>query len=360
MSDVPFGKVPAWVGDDNCPLSGAVEFGIIAILAARRAVRRRRFFYKGVEVWLEPGHVCVSQRDLAEKLKVDRKRIRTALNNLEKLQILGPPKGPANSSPSGPVPKVFFFNVDMQLDVFGELARPSAKTKNRPSNRPNRGPTEAQQGPTSIDVKMDRCLEGRVAPARETEPQGQDPPPTQPDPEKFSMTEDWTITGHVQTRLLARFVDEIGVEGFWRQVKRFIDHHALAETIDHQAGFHQRLEGWLARANANREDKPTTPVTNGHTNGSASDGNGHDPPRNRGQGGLLKFISSGLQICGKSRSQAIGSAGLLGDEERELKWQLRKIYEGHDEVLGVKWGPNLTPDEVFARLPEFDRLAEKP
>lgn len=144
---------------------------------------------------------------------------------------------------------------------------------------------------------------------------------------------------------------------FWRQIKRFAERHAELGTEDTEAGFAERLRGWLERADANREGEPP-PATNGRLNGSPAAGNDHDPPcGRRGKGNLEKFISAGIQICRISRSKTISSAGLLGEEERQLKRQLVEIYGGQDQVLGVKWGPNLTPDQVFARLPEFDRLA---
>ena len=243
----------------------------------------------------------------------------------------------------------WFSLTEQDTERIGEIVDPKGSRKGDPKQDPSPQRPEAR----------DQNTLGSGLERRSLSPGGHDPPPTQPDPKKFAMTAEWVMPSDLHDELTAEHVPKLGVEPFWRQIKRFAERHAGLGTEHTETGFAELLRGWLSNADANREGKPQ-PGAEGQPNGSASDGNGHDPPRNRGQGGLLKFISSGLQICGKSRSQAIGSAGLLGDEERELKWQLRKIYEGHDEVLGVKWGPNLTPDQVFARLPEFDRLAEKP
>ena len=45
----------------------------------------------------------------------------------------------------------------------------------------------------------------------------------------------------------------LGVEGFWRQIDRFLKHHTAAGTVDNEAWFAERLTGWLERADSNRK-----------------------------------------------------------------------------------------------------------
>lgn len=73
------------------------------------------------------------------------------------------------------------------------------------------------------------------------------------DPENFSMTMDWKIGREDQTRLEQKFMAVLGVDPFWRQVERFMNHHCNLGTVDTQKGFSRSLENWLDRANANRE-----------------------------------------------------------------------------------------------------------
>jgi uncharacterized protein YdaU (DUF1376 family) len=75
--------------------------------------------------------------------------------------------------------------------------------------------------------------------------------PNKPDPEKFTFTSDWTMSDSVADRLADRFRPQLGVEPFWRQIARFIGHHANLGTVDDQPGFERRLEGWLERADDN-------------------------------------------------------------------------------------------------------------
>ena len=67
------------------------------------------------------------------------------------------------------------------------------------------------------------------------------------------MSMDWTMGGDVQTRLEQMFVAELGLDGFWRQIRRFMEHHCQLGTVDSDLGFSRSLENWLERANSNRE-----------------------------------------------------------------------------------------------------------
>ena len=55
----------------------------------------------------------------------------------------------------------------------------------------------------------------------------------------------------LQTRLEHKFMPFLGLEGFWRQVRRFLEHHSQIGTVDTQQGFARSLESWMDRANAN-------------------------------------------------------------------------------------------------------------
>lgn len=337
----PFGKVPSWVGQDNCPLHGAVEYGLIAILAARRAVRRKRFFYKGAEVILEPGHVCVSQRDLAEKLAVDRQRIRTGIKNLQKLQILNPPNNPSPNPKNGPAPQVFFFNVDMQLDAFGALRKPVNQPKEQPKEQPPVNPVETQQKPTSIDDKMIRGLEGSNAPAREADSATQNPPPGKPDPKKFGMTESWAMDRDVEDRLEARFKLDLGSEGFWRQVERFVDYHRELGTVDSQTGFERSLENWLKRADANREEPPKI--------------NGKPAPKNGNSIDLAPGFDIGdfgervVAEYRKSLREA-GEPRMTERQARKVKSEAMSMKIGKADQVGIDGADPWSTDEVLQRL----------
>ena len=193
---------------------------------------------------------------------------------------------------------------------------------------------------------------------RSLSPGGPDPPPTQPDPKKFAMKADWKMTADAQTWLSARFEPELGTEPFWRQVRRFIDHHSQQGEPQDQAGFERLLEGWLERADANREGKRSV-VTDEHKNGTASAANGHDPPTRRTAIGLPEFVNQILEICGEKKEKALGTKELTEEESEEFKHQAFDLYDDLPVVLGVSWGPNLTADEVFASLAEFEGFRDQ-
>ena len=220
------------------------------------------------------------------------------------------------------------------------------------TNSPERNESETLASKTKTKESTGKGLE-----RRSLRPGGQDPPPTQPDPEKFSMTAEWVMPSDLHDHLTAEHVPKLGVDPFWRQVENFRSHHAALGTVNTEAGFAKLLRGWLERADANLEGKPS-PRATGHANGAEASVNGHDPPKKRGCGDQAKFLSAGLALCRRSRQETVGDKDLMGAEEQAFKIQLVKIFQGDNQVLGVKWGPNLTPDEVFAKLPEFDGQAQ--
>ncbi len=190
---------------------------------------------------------------------------------------------------------------------------------------------------------------------RSLRPGGHDPPTTKPDPDKFLMSKDWSIGPGTETRLRETFVPQLGVDPFWRQVERFIQHHCDEGTVDTQRGFCRSLENWLRRADANRGNASIS----GHANGFASGGTENDLPKERRCIGRIDdFIPPVLELCLAEKRKLYESEDLHPEEVIDFKCQLRKIYHDEDVVLGVSWGPNWTADEVYARLPEFDGFAK--
>ena len=81
-------------------------------------------------------------------------------------------------------------------------------------------------------------------------------PPTddKPDPEKFAMTMDWSMERDVETRLERKFMPVLGLDGFWRQVRRYLGASLQARHCRYATGVSRGvLENWLERSNANRE-----------------------------------------------------------------------------------------------------------
>ena len=121
---------------------------------------------------------------------------------------------------------------------------------NPPDKPPDKGRVKTQRPESRVQKESGLGLERRsLSP-------GRDPPAAnrpEPDPEKFSMTMDWTMDHDVETRLEQRFMPELGQDGFWRQVARFMEHHVKRGTADSQAGFQRSLENWLDRADDNHK-----------------------------------------------------------------------------------------------------------
>ena len=119
---------------------------------------------------------------------------------------------------------------------------------NPPDKPPDKGWVKTQRPEARVQIESGLGLE-----RRSLSPGGPDPPTDKPDPEKFAMSMDWTMGGDVQTRLEQLFVAELGLDGFWRQIRRFMEHHCQLGTVDSDQGFSRSLENWLERANSNRE-----------------------------------------------------------------------------------------------------------
>ena len=155
-----------------------------------------------------------------------------------------------------------YVNVRRRAIVNSENGRKGGKAKAaKKSNKNNDGDVAiAKSSPqfrqsetlASKTITKTKGL-GLTRERRSLSPGGPDPPTDKPDPEKFAMSMDWTMGGDVQTRLEQLFVSELGLDGFWRQIRRFMEHHCQLGTVDSDQGFSRSLESWLERANSNRE-----------------------------------------------------------------------------------------------------------
>ena len=74
---------------------------------------------------------------------------------------------------------------------------------------------------------------------------------------------------------------------------------------------------------------------------------------------MRSVVAAGLALCRAEKEKTLGKSALFGEEERTFKIQLVKIFGGEEITLAARWGPNLSPNEVFAELPEFDALANE-
>lgn len=119
---------------------------------------------------------------------------------------------------------------------------------NPPDKPPDKGHDKPQR-PEAINQKES----GTRVERRSLRPGGTDPPTDQPDPKKFTMFSDWRMPGELQDELMAAFLSDLGEQAFWRQIGRFVEHHAEQGSLDTEGGFAELLRGWLERANANRE-----------------------------------------------------------------------------------------------------------
>lgn len=90
---VSHGPMPQNFLREGSPIPGGVAGYVLTILFQRMARRDFNQKYKGQIVPLKAGQVCCSIRDIANVTEFTKKRVETAIKNLQKLGILGTVKG---------------------------------------------------------------------------------------------------------------------------------------------------------------------------------------------------------------------------------------------------------------------------
>lgn len=188
---------------------------------------------KNHKLFLMPGELLISVRSFSEALGIGRQQLRRILDRLEHGD--GQPTLTAKSNPLGTL--VTVCNWASYQNLSTEANPPQTENPTHPINK-------------NVFRKQERF--GSGARARSNRHASSQTQPDSTQPEKFSMGSDWQITTAASDRLEAEFMAELGVEAFWRQVARFIEHHAEKKTVDTQDGFERSLGNWLARHNANR------------------------------------------------------------------------------------------------------------
>ena len=328
---------------DNPHLQKADALGLYDRFV-RMAVRRDTEAYcdkLGRVIHLKRGQCWISTNDL-EAFCSSRKRGRTILKQLKMGHLIGHEAGQG-------ITVITICNYDEIQNNAAEGARDGA------NQRANEGPGRGQQNGEVEEIKEDKKGLGHAR-ARETEPLGHDPPPTQPDQENFVMTAGWTMTTAAESRLVARFEPELGTGPFWRQVERFIRHHCDLGTVDTQQGFDRSLEGWLRCANANREDDNPPLATNGHANGSASGGNGHDPPKITSG----NFEERAIYIFERAIEDSPGARKLNILEKSEVRIKARKIWAGENIAFGLERFELCSADGLRSRIAQMGRRIAVP
>lgn len=220
-----------WLQDWDC-------YGIFFFLIGEAKWTRRSQWIPEINqvVELERGQVWVSRASLA-KGKTTERRVRTILKRLKNGQLID-----LQTDQRGTIVTICNYNKYQSDDkkVTKQTADQMAMVWPRSGQPIEKEGVETLESIERVTADVARPVDNS---ASSSNPTGS---------KKFKMTLDWKMSRALNEELEGLFLGELGVDGFWRQVERFIRHHAEAGTLATPATFRKLLLGWMTKAEDNR------------------------------------------------------------------------------------------------------------
>lgn len=232
-------------------------------------------------------------------------------------------------------------NVQQKRNAYEQTER-AKRLKNNDTGKSADLPGDpSTEEPTKTKTKESK---GLGLERRSLRPGGTDPPFDQPDPKKFTMPSEWRMPGELQDELMAAFLSDLGEQAFWRQIGRFVEHHAEQGTVETAGGFAELLRGWLERANANREQEPAPAGPTTAETPAEPTANDIAPTmdleefRNR----VFRLYDDSLAADGKRRMNTL--------EMGRFKMAADRLKIGQVQSIGLERGVNWTIADVHRLL----------
>ena len=117
-----------------------------------------------------------------------------------------------------------------------------------------------------------------------------------------------------------------------------------------------RWRNWLEGDFSAIQDQRSPPVTNGYANGSASGGNGHDPPKITS----VNFEERAIYIFERAIEDSPGARKMNILEKSEVRIKARKIWAGENIAFGLERFELCSADGLRSRIAQMGRRIAVP